>query len=149
MKIYVATSWKNPHQPHVVEWLRECGHTVYDFRNPPPPSRPFQWIEIDPQWEHWRVEKYIEALKHPIAEQAFNADYRQLQQCDICVLVMPAGRSAHMEAGFMGGQYKPLIIVYESLNTKIQPELLHLMANEICDLATIDKVVEKYKGGIQ
>ena len=34
-KIYVASSWRNEYYPEVVEKLREAGHDVYDFRNPP------------------------------------------------------------------------------------------------------------------
>lgn len=33
-KIYVASSWRNQHQPQVVSFLREQGHEVYDFRHP-------------------------------------------------------------------------------------------------------------------
>ena len=34
-KIYVASSWRNEYYPEVVEKLREAGHEMYDFRNPP------------------------------------------------------------------------------------------------------------------
>ncbi|MCQ2145827.1 MAG: hypothetical protein MJY72_08790 [Bacteroidales bacterium] len=34
MKIYVASSWRNPHYPAVVAALRDAGFDVYDFRNP-------------------------------------------------------------------------------------------------------------------
>ena len=34
-KIYVASSWRNGVYPEVVAKLREAGHEVYDFRNPP------------------------------------------------------------------------------------------------------------------
>ena len=34
-KIYVASSWRNGYYPDVVDKLREAGHDVYDFRNPP------------------------------------------------------------------------------------------------------------------
>ncbi len=34
-KIYVASSWRNVHYEGVVKALREAGHDVYDFRNPP------------------------------------------------------------------------------------------------------------------
>ena len=34
-KIYVASSWRNEFYTEVVETLREAGHDVYDFRNPP------------------------------------------------------------------------------------------------------------------
>ena len=33
--IYVASSWRNGYYPEVVAKLREAGHEVYDFRNPP------------------------------------------------------------------------------------------------------------------
>ena len=35
MHIYVASSWRNTYYPEVVTALREAGHDVYDFRNPP------------------------------------------------------------------------------------------------------------------
>jgi len=38
-KIYVASSWRNDYYPKVVAKLREAGHEVYDFRNPPSDSK--------------------------------------------------------------------------------------------------------------
>ena len=35
MHIYVASSWRNTYYPDVVAALRNAGHEVYDFRNPP------------------------------------------------------------------------------------------------------------------
>lgn len=34
-KIYVASSWRNVFQQDVVGILRDLGHEVYDFKNPP------------------------------------------------------------------------------------------------------------------
>ena len=34
-KIYVASSWRNVFQQDVVAILRDLGHEVYDFKNPP------------------------------------------------------------------------------------------------------------------
>ena len=34
-KIYVASSWRNVFQQDVVDILRDLGHEVYDFKNPP------------------------------------------------------------------------------------------------------------------
>lgn len=34
-KIYVASSWRNSFQLDVVSFLRNEGHEVYDFKNPP------------------------------------------------------------------------------------------------------------------
>ena len=35
LSIYVASSWRNKYISEVVNKLREAGHDVYDFRNPP------------------------------------------------------------------------------------------------------------------
>ena len=42
-KIYVASSWRNEYYPEVMEELREAGHDVYDFRNPPSGDPGFKW----------------------------------------------------------------------------------------------------------
>ena len=46
MKIYVASSWRNKYQQDVVKELREYGHDVYDFKNPPN-STGFNWKQIE------------------------------------------------------------------------------------------------------
>ena len=47
-KIYVASSWRNVFQQDVVDILRDLGHEVYDFKNPPHGNGGFQWSDIDP-----------------------------------------------------------------------------------------------------
>ena len=61
-KIYVASSWKNPYQPQVVKKLREQGHEVFDFRNPPDGKGGFFWRDVDPNWEQWTTRDYISHL---------------------------------------------------------------------------------------
>ena len=70
MTIYVASSWRNEYQPGLVKLLREDGHEVYDFKD----SEGFRWSEVDPEWNSWTPQKYLEALKHPCAERGFNPD---------------------------------------------------------------------------
>lgn len=48
-KIYVASSWRNPFQQEVVNILRDLGHEVYDFKNPPT-WEPIAWMPI-PKFE--------------------------------------------------------------------------------------------------
>ena len=55
-KIYVASSWRNPYDEQVVKRLREEGHEVYDFRNPPHGGNGFHWTDVDenaPIWTLW------------------------------------------------------------------------------------------------
>ena len=142
-KIYVASSWRNNIQPVVVEALRKIGHAVYDFKNPEPGNQGFHWSEIDINWKNWTPEKFKQALKHPIAVEGFNRDMEALRDCDVCVMVMPCGRSAHLEAGFAVGAGKPLIIML----TNGEPELMYNMTPHICmDIKGIRACLEKIEG---
>jgi hypothetical protein len=122
VKIYVASSWRNEHlHAGVVQVLRADGHEVYDFRNPRPGDRGFSWAEIDLNWKQWTVEQYREALKHPIAQAGFKSDKEAMDWADACVLVLPCGRSAHLELGYFAGKGKPCaVLACES----VEPELM-------------------------
>lgn len=112
--IYVASSWRNPYQPDIVNALQRDGHTVYDFRHPPGGEHlGFSWSDVDPDWEQWTIERYMLALVHPIAQAGFDSDYDAMRAADVCVLVLPCGRSAHLEAGYFVGAGKPLHIVLD------------------------------------
>lgn len=128
MKIYVASSWRNQIYQFVVDKLREAGFEVYDFRNPQPGNNGFHWSEIDPNWQNWDFHQYTEALEHPIAKSGFSNDMTALMNADICVLVLPSGRSAHLEAGYAIGAEKPTYII---IPEKMEPELMYKMASGI------------------
>ncbi len=111
MKIYVASSWKNHLQPGIVHTLRRIGHDVYDFRNPAKNNKGFSWSAIDPNWESWTPEEYQKALSHPIAEAGYKLDIDAVRACEACVYVLPCGRSASWELGYIMGQGKPGYVV--------------------------------------
>ena len=121
-KIYVASSWRNPYFPAVVERLRQEGHEVYDFRNPPHGGAGFHWTDVDENAPHWTFAEYAEGLHHPLAERQFQADIDALSWADTCVLILPSGRSAHTEAGFMAGAGKRVIVYIPEM---VEPELMY------------------------
>jgi hypothetical protein len=125
MRVYVASSWRNEQQPVVVERLRACGAQVYDFRNPRPGDHGFHWSDIDPEWKSWSPERFIAALQHPIAVAGRGSDVSALQWCDAVALVMPCGRSAHLELGWGIGACKHSAI----LLSDAEPELMYGMAD--------------------
>ncbi|WP_315806956.1 MULTISPECIES: hypothetical protein [unclassified Bradyrhizobium] len=128
-RIYAASSWRNPLQPSIVTELRDAGHDVYDFRNPPSKSG-FGWSQIDPDWQKWSATQYRDIVtKHPIAASGFLSDFRAMQWADTCLLILPCGRSAHLEAGWFCGQGKRCIILTRDGE---EPELMALMATDIC-----------------
>lgn len=128
MRIYVASSWRNEVQPMVVATLRGLGHDVYDFKNPSGGLDGFAWSDVDEDWQNWDVISYVRALHHPAAETGFANDYKAMQWADAFVLVMPSGRSAHLEAGWAIGQGKPTCIL---LADEQEPELMYKLATSI------------------
>lgn len=128
-RIYLASSWRNPHQPWLVTLLRQHGHHVYDFRNPPN-STGFSWPEIGPNAKECTAEQYRNALlTHPRAAQGFNADFAAMRWADTGLLVLPCGRSAHLELGWLSGAGKRTIILTQDGE---EPELMALLADHIC-----------------
>lgn len=130
MKVYVASSWRNKFQPGIVGTIAERGHQVYDFRNPAPGEHGFSWSEIDPDWEGWSAEAYRNALKDPIAQLGFARDMTALRECDACVLVLPCGRSAHLELGWAVGAGKHTAILHPG-GVRVEPELMALMVGAV------------------
>jgi len=128
MKIYVASSWRNPFQPEVVKKCRREGHEVYDFRNPKEGNHGFAWSDIDPNWENWTTPEYTQALLHPIAVEGFALDMKALEWANCCILVLPSGRSAHVEAGWVKGQGHD-VYVYSPIDQ--EPELMYKMFDGI------------------
>lgn len=128
-RIYAASSWRNKFQQDIIKLLRENNHLVYDFKNPPEKAG-FQWRDVEQDWQNWDSEKYRYLLEtSPLVAHGFIADYRAMQWADICVLILPCGRSAHLEAGYFNGANKRLIIYIPEVQ---EPELMYLMANKIC-----------------
>ena len=142
--IFVASSWKNGYYALVVEDLRFNGHEVYDFRNPDEGDHGFAWADIDPEWENWTVEEYIEGLKHPLAESAFSKDMAALTASDILVLVLPCGISSHIEAGYAAGA-GARVIVYAPPGVVVKPELAYKVfsGGSVSCLDDLQKVVDQ------
>lgn len=135
--IYLASSWRNTDQPAAVAALRGAGHEVYDFRNPPGGiPNGFRWSELDPNWEGWSATAYREKLKYPLARQGFNSDFDGMKWADTGILLLPCGRSAHLELGWMAGAGKRTIIWTRDGQ---EPELMALLASEIC--VSLDEVI--------
>ena len=138
-RIYLASSWHNPYQPWMVDALRQAGHQVYDFRNPPHSSG-FAWHEIGLPLPCTASDYRNALLTHPRAAQGFNADFSAMRWADTCLLVLPCGRSAHLELGWMAGAGKRTLILTEDGQ---EPELMALLADRIC--ISFDEVLEELK----
>jgi hypothetical protein len=138
-KIYLASSWRNESQQRVLAQLRAEGHDVYDFRNPASVIRD-QLVDTGDrgfgrrqilEGPIWRqilegpidtAQKLRGVLAHPIAEGGFGRDFDAMKWGQACVLLLPCGNSAHLEAGWMAGMGKPVIVLAPELR---EPELMY------------------------
>lgn len=129
MKVYVAGSWKKSimHE-EVVRELRKAGFEVYDYKHPTKDDNGFHWSDIDTNYKNWTPFEFKNNIKHPIAENGFAKDFGAMMNADACVLVLPSGRSSHLEAGWFIGEGKPVLI----LLANGEPELMYKMADELC-----------------
>jgi hypothetical protein len=139
MNIYVATSWRNPRQQEIVKLLRAQGYEVYDFRDPA--NYAFHWRHIDPGWDSWTPEQCRDALDHELALKSFASDKAAMEAAQVCVLVQPCGRSAHLEAGwFAACPNKKLVILLHDGD----PEAMFKLADAIC--ATTEELLAMLDG---
>ena len=139
-KIYVASSWRNQYYSDVVDRLREAGHEVYDFRNPPQGTGGFHWSDVDPNYMEWSVDQYREGMKSSRAQQQFFNDIQALEWADTCVLILPCGRSAHTAAGWLAGKGKRTIVYIPEMQ---EAELMYMLFDLVTD--SLDEVISFLK----
>jgi hypothetical protein len=114
-------------QPAVIAVLRAAGIDCYDFRNPPGGAG-FGWEQIGgtPFSRSEPVGVYLKMLDHPRAVEGFDADFDAMQRADAFVLVLPCGKSAHLELGWAVGVGKRTAVL---LGDEVEPELMYRMVD--------------------
>lgn len=118
MKIYVASSWRTPRHDEVVNALRDAGHTVYNYREPPA----FAWEKVDPGWTSWNIDQYLDALNSKEASSGFWKDFDAMNWASVFVGVEPFGVSASIELGWAAGRGKTTILLAN--DKEVKPELM-------------------------
>ena len=118
MKIYVASSWRTPRHDEVVKALRDAGHSVYNYREPPA----FSWEKVDPGWTSWNIDQYLDALNSKEASSGFWKDFDAMNWASVFVGVEPFGVSASLELGWAAGRGKTTILLAK--DKEVKPELM-------------------------
>ena len=109
MNIYLIGSLRNPLVPEYANKLREQGHVVFDDWYAAGPEADDYWQKYETQRGH----NYAEALNGYAAKHVFYFDKHHLDNNEIAVLVLPAGKSGHMELGYFMGCGKPGYILFD------------------------------------
>ena len=138
-RIYLASSWRNEAQPEVLEALRDAGHNVYDFRNPPGG----EWDSTGPWWTKADPGDLKEAER--LKNMAFAIDLEHMEWAEIFVLLLPCGKSAHLEAGWATGRGKRTLILNPDFVDEI--ELMYRLAGMPCMYASLKSLLKALADG--
>jgi len=148
MKIYLASSWKNENLVSIVaDFFRYRGHEVDAFVDDSKGRYVFHWSEmLDSPDKSKSKLNAITFLKDKRSQKAFIEDKKWLDWCDICILILPSGRSAHLEAGYAKGQGKVLVI-YSSIEFPAgEFDVMYGFADLLSiDLKEIEEFINKEK----
>jgi hypothetical protein len=132
MKVFVSSSWKNAQLVRALaNRLRERGHQVFDFTDPESGVEGlggyiFDYAELAKIAESSEI-NWLAALNWNATKKAFVRDKAGLDWSDTAVMILPCGRSAHMEAGYAVGQGKRLFIIGDLPEGEF--EVLYKLAN--------------------
>lgn len=107
--IYLIGSLRNPKIPSIAKHLRGEGFEIFDDWYAAGEKADDAWRDYEKQ----RGRSYPDALRGAAAQNIFNFDKFWLDEADAAVLVAPAGRSAHLELGYILGQGKPGYILLD------------------------------------
>ncbi len=100
IRVYLIGSLRNrEYIQKVAEHLRVANYEVFDDWLAPGPETDDKWKE----YEETRGRTYEQALSGFAAGHVFDFDHHHIHRADIGILVMPAGRSGHLELGYMIG----------------------------------------------
>lgn len=126
MTIYLIGSLRNATIPELGSTLRGLGFDIFD-----------DWFgaghEADDEWQRYEMVRgrhYADALQGLAATHTFQFDVTNLRRCDTAILVLPAGKSAHLEFGWMLGQGKTGIVLFDAVPDRW--DLMYKFATAVC-----------------
>ncbi len=125
--IYLIGSLRNPFIPELAKKLKDIG------------MEPFaQWWGAGPEADDWWKTyneimgiPYEVALNDYAARNVFEFDRTHLERTDASLLVLPAGRSGHLEFGYSCGRGKPSFILADEQLGKERWDVMYNFATKV------------------
>lgn len=100
IRVYLIGSLRNREAVQTLaNQLRDVAYEVFDDWLAPGPEADDKWKE----YEEARGRSYEQALSGWAAKQVFAFDHHHIHRSDIGVLMLPCGKSGHLELGYMLG----------------------------------------------
>jgi len=136
--VYLISSLKNNKQVHCVhKTLEELGYEVFS-----------DWLSAGPDADDYlrdyyreRGFNYRQIMKSYSAQQIFKYDKYHLDRCDCAIMVMPAGKSGHLELGTVIGSGKPGYILFDSEPERV--DIMHGFATGI--FLSMEEMIDHFK----
>lgn len=108
-KLYIIGALKNLSIMELGKEIRGLGYDVFDDWISPGPEADEHWQS----YEDTRGRSYLEAIYGHHADTVFQYDFKHLNEADTVVLVLPSGKSAHLEFGWAIGQGKKGYVLFD------------------------------------
>lgn len=144
MRIYIASRWKNQAVVLALAKILESeGFEVDAFCRASDTRYVFHWSELVDNEEGLANYDAIEFLADTRAQRAFAEDKKWLDWADAVIMLMPCGRSSHLEAGYAKGQGKQLYIYGEF--PKGQVEVMYGLADGLFRLGELPQLITELK----
>jgi hypothetical protein len=120
---FVASRWRNRDTVFaLVNALRAKGKTVYNFME----NDPYHSSDDDPEEVMQRFEATEDWKNTKMLKDIFTKDMEALKASENVILLLPAGKSAHIEIGAAYGMQKKTILIGEQK----EAESLYLIFDE-------------------
>lgn len=139
-KIYIVSSWRNSDFDAFIKAVAdirdekgEARYTVFNFKTQ---GMRCHKSDTPAKEDFWKV------LDDKKVRQIFRRDMGFLRDADIVILLLPAGKSAHLELGYACGRGKDTYVV---LNGVFEPEFTYLMAGEGKVIETVEEMLGRLK----
>jgi hypothetical protein len=137
--IYLIGSLRNAQIPHIGKALRGAGCDVFD-----------DWWgageKADDAWKEYeaiRGRNYADALMGEAATTIFLFDKSHLDRCSCGVLVLPAGKSGHIELGYLVGQGKPTYVLFPEEPERDRWDLMYRFATKV--VFSVEELINELK----
>ena len=123
--IYLIGSLRNPEVPKAAAKLRDAGHYVFD-----------DWFaageRADDAWRDYEIGRghnLKQALTGYAANHVFEFDKYHLDIADTGILILPTGKSGHLELGYLIGKGCYSYIVYPEEPERF--DVMYLLADGV------------------
>jgi len=108
MKYFIASRWSNMKQVQfLTENLHALGHEIFSYvddqRNFVAKKDLEQPAEVFAPGDDWRTRPALSAM--------YEKDLAGLANCEVMILLLPAGETSHIEAGIAYGLGKKMVLI--------------------------------------